>query len=144
MSRSLSHPVSRNPEPEKVTARSHLGFLAFTTLCFFAASSTPTPLYHLYQEAWGFSSGVLTLIFAVYAFSLLAALLMGGSLSDYLGRRPVIFGALLLQIVSMLLFIFARDVTWLVARVCYKALRQALRPVPWGLRCWTATKPKAL
>ncbi|KPW74203.1 Transporter, major facilitator family [Pseudomonas amygdali pv. ciccaronei] len=74
-------------------ARSHLGFLAFTTLCFFAASSTPTPLYHLYQEAWGFSSGVLTLIFAVYAFSLLAALLIGGSLSDYLGRRPVIFGA---------------------------------------------------
>lgn len=96
-------------------ARSHLGFLAFTTLCFFAASSTPTPLYHLYQEAWGFSSGVLTLIFAVYAFSLLAALLIGGSLSDYLGRRPVIFGALLLQIVSMLLFIFASDVSWLMA-----------------------------
>ncbi|AVB20090.1 MULTISPECIES: MFS transporter [Pseudomonas syringae group] len=115
MSRSLSHQASRGQEPETVTARSHLGFLAFTTLCFFAASSTPTPLYHLYQEAWGFSSGVLTLIFAVYAFSLLAALLMGGSLSDYLGRRPVIFGALLLQIVSMLLFIFARDVTWLVA-----------------------------
>ncbi|KWS91539.1 MULTISPECIES: MFS transporter [Pseudomonas syringae group] len=99
-------------------ARSHLGVLAFTTLCFFAASSTPTPLYHLYQEAWGFSSGVLTLIFAVYAFSLLAALLIGGSLSDYLGRRPVIFGALLLQIVSMLLFIFASDVSWLmVARL---------------------------
>ncbi|MFH7445341.1 MFS transporter, partial [Pseudomonas syringae pv. tagetis] len=48
---------------------SHLGFLAFSTLCFFAASSTPSPLYHLYPEAWGFSSGMLTLIFAVYAFS---------------------------------------------------------------------------
>ncbi|ELQ08933.1 major facilitator transporter [Pseudomonas syringae BRIP39023] len=58
---------------------------------------------------------MLTLIFAVYAFSLLAALLMGGSLSDYLGRRPVIFGALLLQSVSMLLFILASDVSWLVA-----------------------------
>ncbi|KTB88059.1 MFS transporter [Pseudomonas syringae] len=104
----------QNPEPEG-QARSHLGFFAFTTLCFFAASSTPTPLYHLYQEAWGFSAGVLTLIFAVYAFSLLAALLTGGSLSDYLGRRPVIFGALLMQIASMLLFIFARDVAWLIA-----------------------------
>lgn len=114
MSRSLPPLTSSGPEPH-VKARSHLGFLAFTTLCFFAASSTPTPLYHVYQEAWGFSSGVLTLIFAVYAFSLLAALLTGGSLSDYLGRRPVIFGALLLQIVSMLLFIFARDVSWLVA-----------------------------
>ncbi|MCF5705670.1 MFS transporter [Pseudomonas syringae] len=103
----------QNPQPDS-RAHSHLGFLAFTTLCFFAASSTPTPLYHLYQEAWGFSSGVLTLIFAVYAFSLLAALLVGGSLSDHLGRRPVILAALLMQILSMLLFIFAVDVTWLV------------------------------
>ncbi len=103
----------QNPQPDS-RAHSHLGFLAFTTLCFFAASSTPTPLYHLYQEAWGFSSGVLTLIFAVYAFSLLAALLMGGSLSDHLGRRPVILAALLMQILSMLSFIFAVDVTWLV------------------------------
>lgn len=95
-------------------ARSHLGFLAFTTLCFFAASSAPTPLYHLYQQAWGFSAAMLTMIFAVYALTLLVALLIVGSLSDYLGRRPVIFSALLLEIVSMLLFIFATDVTWLV------------------------------
>ena len=113
---SLSSHDSTSPDVKSDgRARNHLGFLAFTTLCFFAASSTPTPLYHLYQEAWGFSAGVLTLIFAVYAFSLLAALLMGGSLSDYLGRRPVIFGALLLQSVSMLLFILASDVNWLVA-----------------------------
>lgn len=113
---SLSSNDSTSPDVKADgRARNHLGFLAFTTLCFFAASSTPTPLYHLYQEAWGFSAGVLTLIFAVYAFSLLAALLMGGSLSDYLGRRPVIFGALLLQSASMLLFILASDVSWLVA-----------------------------
>ncbi len=113
---SLSSNDSTSPDVKSDgRAPNHLGFLAFTTLCFFAASSTPTPLYHLYQEAWGFSAGVLTLIFAVYAFSLLAALLMGGSLSDYLGRRPVIFGALLLQSVSMLLFILASDVSWLVA-----------------------------
>ncbi|AKF51082.1 Arabinose efflux permease [Pseudomonas syringae pv. syringae HS191] len=113
---SLSSHDSTSPDVKSDgRARNHLGFLAFTTLCFFAASSTPTPLYHLYQEAWGFSAGVLTLIFAVYAFSLLAALLMGGSLPDYLGRRPVIFGALLLQSVSMLLFILASDVSWLVA-----------------------------
>lgn len=94
--------------------RSHLGFLAFTTLCFFAASSAPTPLYHLYQQAWGFSAAMLTLIFAVYALTLLVALLIIGSLSDFLGRRPVIFSALVLEIVSMLLFILATDVTWLV------------------------------
>ena len=94
---------------------SHLGFLAFVLLCFFAASSAPTPLYHLYQQAWGFSPVLLTVIFAVYALSLLATLLVFGSLSDYLGRRPVIWIGLLLEILSMLLFIAATDVTWLIA-----------------------------
>lgn len=107
----------QNPQVDG-RGRSHLGFLAFVLLCFFAASSAPTPLYHLYQQAWGFSSALLTVIFAVYALSLLATLLVFGSLSDYLGRRPVIFIGLLLEIVSMLLFIAATDVIWLiVARV---------------------------
>ncbi len=107
----------QNPQVDG-RGRSHLGFLAFVLLCFFAASSAPTPLYHLYQQAWGFSSALLTVIFSVYALSLLATLLVFGSLSDYLGRRPVIFIGLLLEIVSMLLFIAATDVIWLiVARV---------------------------
>ncbi|MGA3679003.1 MFS transporter [Pseudomonas graminis] len=107
----------QNPQVDG-RGRSHLVFLAFVLLCFFAASSAPTPLYHLYQQAWGFSSALLTVIFAVYALSLLATLLMFGSLSDSLGRRPVIFIGLLLEIVSMLLFIAATDVSWLiVARV---------------------------
>ena len=107
----------QNPQVDG-RARGHLGFLAFVLLCFFAASSAPTPLYHLYQQAWGFSSALLTVIFAVYALSLLATLLVFGSLSDYLGRRPVIFIGLLLESVSMLLFIAAADVSWLiVARV---------------------------
>jgi MFS family permease len=57
----------------------------------------------------------LTLIFAVYAFSLLLALLTVGSLSDYLGRRPVLLLALLLEIPAMLLFIYADSVAWLIA-----------------------------
>lgn len=92
-----------------------LVFLAFTLMTFLAASSVPTPLYHLYQEAWAFSPATLTLIFGVYALSLLAALLSVGSLSDYLGRKPVLMLALLLEIVSMLLFIAASDVAWLLA-----------------------------
>lgn len=95
-----------------------LVFLTFTLLTFLAASSAPTPLYHLYQEAWVFSPAVLTLIFGVYALSLLGALLTVGSLSDHLGRKPVLLLALLLEIVSMLLFIAAVDVAWLIfARV---------------------------
>ncbi len=95
--------------------RSSLVFLAITLLTFLAASSAPTPLYHLYQEGLHFSAGMLTLIFGVYALSLLAALLTVGSLSDHLGRKPVIFAALILDMLAMLLFINADSVAWLIA-----------------------------
>ncbi|ROO39090.1 MFS transporter [Pseudomonas sp. 7SR1] len=96
------------------STRASLIFLALTLLGFLAASSAPTPLYHLYQEHMQFSPAILTLIFGVYAFSLLAALLTVGSLSDYLGRRPVIFVALLLNILAMSLFINADSIGWLI------------------------------
>ncbi|KMT53162.1 MFS transporter [Pseudomonas fildesensis] len=95
--------------------RASLVFLAITLLTFLAASSAPTPLYHLYQEGLHFSAGMLTLIFGVYALSLLAALLTVGSLSDHLGRKPVIFTALVLNMLAMLLFINADSVGWLIA-----------------------------
>ncbi|WP_247257535.1 MFS transporter [Pseudomonas moorei] len=95
--------------------RASLWFLAITLLSFLAASTAPTPLYHLYQEQLQFSAAILTLIFAVYALSLLVALLTVGSLSDHLGRKPVIFTAVLLNIVAMLLFIQADSVAWLIS-----------------------------
>ncbi len=95
--------------------RSSLVFLALTLLTFLAASSAPTPLYHLYQEGLHFSAGMLTLIFGVYAISLLAALLTVGSLSDHLGRKPVIFAALVLDMLAMVLFINEGSVAWLIA-----------------------------
>ena len=95
--------------------RSSLWFLAITLLSFLAASTAPTPLYHLYKDQLHFSSAMLTLIFAVYALSLLAALLTVGSLSDHLGRKPVIFSAVLLNALAMLLFIYADSVSWLIS-----------------------------
>lgn len=104
--------------PNVLSARNSLTYLSVVLLTFLAASSAPTPLYHLYQETWQFSPGMLTMIFGVYALSLLAALLTVGSLSDYIGRRPVLRAALLINMLSMLAFIYARDVSWLlVARI---------------------------
>ena len=99
----------------RISHRSSLVFLAITLLTFLAASSAPTPLYHLYQEGLHFSAGMLTLIFGVYALSLLAALLTVGSLSDHLGRKPVIFAALVLNMLAKLLFINEGSVAWLIA-----------------------------
>ncbi len=50
---------------------------------------------------------MLTIIFAAYVLSLLAALLTVGSLSDYIGRRPAILAALVLNIAAMVMFMTA-------------------------------------
>jgi pimeloyl-ACP methyl ester carboxylesterase/MFS family permease len=71
------------------------------------AASAPSPLYPVYQRLWGFSAFTLTVIFAVYVFALLAALLTVGSLSDRAGRRPVASGALVVLALGMLLFAIA-------------------------------------
>ena len=83
-------------------------------MVFLGASSAPTPLYHLYQEQWGFSATTLTTVFAVYAMGLLLSLLFAGRLSDFIGRRPVILSALLLEMVAMATFLLANDAQALV------------------------------
>ncbi len=79
-----------------------------------AGSSAPTPLYAVYQAAWGFSPITVTIVFGVYALAVLAALLTVGSLSDHVGRRPVLIVALVLQAATMLLFATADGVPDLV------------------------------
>jgi MFS family permease len=86
-------------------------------MAFLAGSSAPTPLYAVYQSEWGFSPITVTVVFGVYAVAALAALLTVGSLSDFVGRRPVLLSALALQAVAMLVFATAGGVTeLLVAR----------------------------
>ncbi|MEF0941973.1 MFS transporter [Rhizobium sp. BR 362] len=90
-------------------------FHAATSATFFAASSAPTPLYRIYQQVFAFSPVLITVIFAVYAFALLISLLIVGSISDHLGRRPVIFASLILNMVAMALFLTASGANWLIA-----------------------------
>src|SRR6202041_1800013 len=75
-----------------------------------ASSSAVTPLYHLYQASMHLTPFWITIVFSSYVASLLAALLTVGGLSDYVGRRPVILAALLLNAAAMILFSGARDV----------------------------------
>ncbi|MFG3658702.1 MFS transporter [Streptomyces sp. NPDC047706] len=84
--------------------------LAFTLLAILAASAAPSPLYVVYQDRWGFSPTVLTTIFAIYVVALLVALLTVGGLSDHIGRRPVLAGALIVEVASMVVFLTADGV----------------------------------
>jgi Major Facilitator Superfamily len=79
-----------------------------------ASSSAATPLYRLYQESMHLTPFWITIVFAAYVASLVTALLTVGGLSDYVGRRPVILAALLLNAAAMILFAEARDVGQLI------------------------------
>jgi MFS family permease len=79
-----------------------------------ASSSAATPLYRLYQESMHLTPFWITIVFSIYVASLLAGLLTVGGLSDYVGRRPVILAALLLNAAAMILFAEARDVGQLI------------------------------
>jgi predicted MFS family arabinose efflux permease len=79
------------------------------------ASTTPSPLYRSYSALWHFSPLKLTLIYATYAFGVLASLLVVGSASDEVGRRPVLLSALALLMGSTVLFMLADSAAWLFA-----------------------------
>lgn len=84
-------------------------------LSFLAGSSAPTPLYAVYQAAWGFTPITITVVFGTYALAVLATLLVAGSLSDYVGRRPVLLAAAVLQIAAMAVFVTAHGLGALLA-----------------------------
>jgi MFS family permease len=101
---------------ERVLSRAAAFWLLACLLAsFLFAASAPSPLYSLYQAMWRFPPSTLTLIYAVYAFGALAALVITGRLSDHAGRRLATAIALLVQIIGMLAFIVAQSPEWLYA-----------------------------
>src|SRR5580700_6370994 len=89
--------------------------LASITVTFLAASSAPTPLFATYQKAWGFSALTTTVVFGVYAFAFLSALLTVGRLSDHIGRRPVLLVGIAGELVALVVFVDAHNVAALLA-----------------------------
>ncbi len=107
-------PSTQLDRPQRTT----LLLLASITVTSLAGASTPTPLYARYQAEWGFTPITTTVVFGVYAVSVLAALLSFGELSDHVGRRPVLAAAVAAQATAMLVFVTAGSVpALLIARV---------------------------
>ena len=76
----------------------------------FVANSAASPLYRVYQEQFRFSAITLTLLFTVFIVVLLVTLLFAGSLSDYVGRRPVVLAGLVAGAAACGLFLLAHGV----------------------------------
>jgi MFS family permease len=107
--------LARSARPRRLSAGPAFYLLASIVVTLLASSSAPTPLYPVYQSEWGFSAITITVVFGAYAIAVLAALLIVGSLSDHIGRRPVLLGALLAQAATMWIFASATGVPQLLA-----------------------------
>jgi MFS family permease len=81
-------------------------------------TTRPTPLYAIYQQDFGFSELMVTVIFATYAAGVIAALMLFGPLSDKIGRRRVLLPGLALAALSAVAFLLAHGVgSLLVGRI---------------------------
>jgi MFS family permease len=98
-----------------VPRRAAFWLLAFVFAATMLGTTLPTPLYVLYQAGWHFSPAIVTVIFAVYAAGVLAALLLAGRSSDQAGRKPVLAVALAASALSTVVFIVAPGVEVLLA-----------------------------
>lgn len=85
-------------------------------------SGVPAPLYGIYETTWHLSPLSTTIVFAVYAFAALAAVLVSGRISDVVGRKPVLVGAIIAMIVGLGVFLVADNMALLlVARTIHGA-----------------------
>src|SRR6266481_532203 len=107
VSMSASVDPCSSPHPGTLSCYVTTAAAVAAAITFSASGAAPTPLYHEYQEHFGLTAFMITIIFAAYVLCLLLALLTVGSLSDYIGRRPAILSALAMNVVAMLIFMTA-------------------------------------
>lgn len=83
--------------------------IAYAFLITMAGATLPTPLYPLLEHRYDFGELLLTVIFGIYAFGVIAGLLAFGRLSDEIGRKPVLLLGLVFSALSAFLFLFAHS-----------------------------------
>lgn len=83
-------------------------FAAFAFSANMMGTTLPSPLYPLYQRAFGLDPLAVTTIFAAYALATVVGLMTFGHLSDAIGRKGVLRAALLLSLASAIAFVLAR------------------------------------
>jgi MFS family permease len=88
--------------------------VAFGFAVAMMGTTLPTPLYPLYDDAFGLAAVLTPVIFATYALGVVATLLLFGYLSDEIGRRPVMAAALCLSVASAATFLVAGGLTALL------------------------------
>ncbi len=107
------------------------GAAAGALFVLLVGSNLPTPLFPLYEKAYGLSALGVSLLFATYALLVIPALLILGPLSDAKGRRELLTGAIIVAAIAAGLFACA-NALWVLF------VAQAVRAVGLGALQGTA------
>jgi MFS family permease len=97
-----------------------IGFIgaSITMILIYAASSSPIPLYAMYQSMFGITKNILSMSAVFYFLGTVISLLMFGRLSDYLGRHKTILITIILAILGCFSFIIINNSTiFLIGRL---------------------------
>ncbi|WP_328715263.1 MFS transporter [Nocardia salmonicida] len=86
--------------------------LAFTVVML--GTTLPTPMYTLYAAEFSFGIDTSAMIFATYAAGVIAALILFGSWSDLLGRRPLLLAGVACSAASSSVFLTTESVAQLL------------------------------
>lgn len=98
-----------------MTARRYsFALLAYSFAAIMIGTTMPAPMYALYSDHLHFTVLTTTVIFAIYAGGVLLALLLFGSWSDAVGRRPVLLAGALCALASGGVFLIADSVPLLL------------------------------
>ncbi|MBO9469525.1 MFS transporter [Endozoicomonas sp. G2_2] len=92
--------------PEADRSASVFFAVALTFVVTMMGTTLPTPLYPIYQDQLGFSQLIITVIFAAYAVGVIGALIVTGSWSDQIGRRPMLLAGLAFSAASACAFLW--------------------------------------
>ncbi|MFB7597196.1 MFS transporter [Streptomyces sp. NPDC056160] len=109
-----------------------VGAIAFVYTVVMAGGTLTIPLYVLWAAQFGFGPLTTVVVFIAYVVGVVGTLLVAGSLSDAIGRRPVLALSLALTALSTLGFALADGLTVLL-------ISRVLSGVATGLITATAT-----
>src|SRR5690348_3429407 len=106
--------MSASASQQRLGTKAGFVAAAFALAVAMLGTTLPTPLYVLYQQQFGLSELMVTVIFAAYAAGVIASLVLLGRLSDQIGRRRMLLPGLVLSGLSAVCFLTTGGVALLL------------------------------
>ncbi|KAB7665072.1 MFS transporter [Bacillus sp. B1-b2] len=97
-------------------------FVACSLFLTLFGTNIPASLYSLYRVEWGLTSGMISLVFAIYAFTVIPAIIIAGQLSDQIGRKKVIIPGIFFSLVGTACFTIANGIEMLLIGRLFQGL----------------------